>query len=97
MECYQWSFNQKISLYVGLYGPSEKDEKILRGFNKLRNGIAHDFTDAGKLVDKTLPWKGEESGALDTLARVRVAALIILFDLGAIRGIERTDFEIPPD
>jgi hypothetical protein len=99
LQEFQWSFNQKISLYLGLYDPESEDEKILRGLNRIRNGIAHDFPDLEKLVRKNLPWDGYDGSEVQPppapIQHVRVAAMIILFNLGAISGAYRADSDIP--
>jgi hypothetical protein len=100
LEQFSWSFHQKISLYVGLYDPTTENEELLRGFNRVRNGIAHDFADIEKLVNRHLPWRGESargvpSPAPDVLSRLSGTAMIILFVLGGLRAVRRTDFDLP--
>jgi hypothetical protein len=101
LEEFNWSFSQKISLYVGLYGPTAENEKTLRGFNRLRNGIAHEFPDLEQLVRKNLPWDGWDGEKItappEPIQHVRVVAMIILFELGAVRAAYRADSCFAPD
>src|SRR5580704_10431444 len=53
----RWSFAQKMNLYIGLFNPSEPTQEILRGFNRLRNKVAHDFQDEESVVTECLPWE----------------------------------------
>ena len=94
------SFAQKTSLYIGMYGPSEEDENLLLAFNKLRNMIAHQITDEEECVRKCLPWDGWDGEKItsppEPLRRVHVCAMILLFTLGAIKSVHRTDMGSPP-
>jgi hypothetical protein len=92
----QWSFHQKASLYVGLYGPTKWHENWLRGLNRLRNAIAHNLEDdPEEAVRKYLPWEKErEDDDLpprpDPMSHVRGAAgILLMFVLGGIAGWSR--------
>jgi hypothetical protein len=92
----QWSFHQKCSLYVGLFDPPGRKIRRLRGFNQLRNAIAHALEiDVEAAVAKYLPLEKErpeddEFVPENTLAHVRlVAGVILMFDLAAITGWRR--------
>src|SRR5215213_11007755 len=56
----QWSFHQKLSLYIGLYDPPQDRVRRIRGFNRLRNAIAHSAEEVAETaVVKYLPWERE--------------------------------------
>jgi hypothetical protein len=86
LEDVQWSFHQKTSLYAGLYDPPEKQIVLLCAFNRLRNLIAHKIQEDAAAVAATLPWEGEQFARPDDLTHVRVVALMLLFDLGAVKA-----------
>ncbi|MEA3117751.1 MAG: hypothetical protein QOI13_1021 [Paraburkholderia sp.] len=92
----RWSFHRKLALYIGLCEPAEDRERMLFGFNKLRNMIAHGFRDESVCVETCLPWEGEQLSKPDAIEHVWVVASILLFELGAIKAIQRLDVEIPP-
>jgi hypothetical protein len=54
----RWTFLQKLGLYVALYDPSEEQQRLLLGFNQLRNAMAHGLESTDRVVRKYLPWKG---------------------------------------
>jgi hypothetical protein len=94
----RWSFDQKLSLYIGLFDPPEPQVSMLKGFNILRNKIAHNFVDIDAAVEHCLPWasimpdwaiRGHTS---DSRSRVRTIAMTLLFDLQMVTGVRRTDF-----
>jgi hypothetical protein len=86
----RWSFHQRLALYVGLCSPPEDQERMLFGFNRLRNMIAHRFEDEALCVAECLPWEGqtEKPGAL---GHVWTVAGVLLFELGALKSVERLD------
>lgn len=87
----RWSFHQKIALYVGLVSPSPGTEKLLFGFNTLRNTLAHRFRDEVQCVRECLPWDGGQfPEPPDALKHVQIAAMVLLFDLEALQGVART-------
>jgi len=49
-----FSFAQKVTLFIGLYDPDYDTEDILLGFNKLRNMIAHQLVDESDSVYRCL-------------------------------------------
>jgi hypothetical protein len=85
MERAQWSFHQKLSLYIALVDPPTDQIERLRGFNKLRNTIAHDpHVDPETAVFKHLGWKegvggDDETPQPEALAFVRAVGGMILF------------------
>jgi hypothetical protein len=88
LEEVQWSFYQKYSLYVGLFDPPEDQARRLKGFNQLRNSIAHALeVDIEAAVKRCLPIEkerpeDEEVIPSNALAHVRlVAGMILMFDL----------------
>jgi hypothetical protein len=88
----QWTFHQKMSLYIALFDPERDAVDTLRGFNKLRNEIAHDFGNLEELVMRCLPIKGGYDGT--ALDRVRtVGGGLLLFHLGALKSAKRLDVE----
>jgi hypothetical protein len=87
----QWSFHQKVSLYTGLYDPPAERIAHLRAFNRLRNAVAHKIQDDEAAVAAHLPWEGEQLPKPDPLGHVHVFTLVLLFDLGGIRGAYRKD------
>jgi len=90
----RWTFHQKLELYVGLYDPSKDTELMLRGFNKLRNAIAHDFQDLELCVKESLPWEAvAESPRPETRSLVRAVAMALLFDVGVVRSTNSKNFE----
>ncbi len=95
LEEAQWSFNQKLSLYVGLYDPPDDRVTLLRAFNRLRNIIAHRIQDDAAAVAAILPWESEQSARPDALSHVRGAAIMLLFDLGAVSATWRSEFYGP--
>lgn len=94
----QLSFAQKAALYIGLYEPDEKTERILLGFNKIRNLIAHQLADdaeGSNLVAQYLSLE-EMSSSANAMDRVRVAfGCLAFFELGAVHGVRRTDVDFP--
>lgn len=96
LEQGQWSFYQKLSLYIGLADPPADRIKRLRGFNKLRNAIAHRLQDDPETaVARYLPWDKERETDRDiprpeALLHVRIiASMILMFDLDAVSGMYR--------
>jgi hypothetical protein len=83
----RWSFQQKISLYVGLVNPPKDQEDLLFAFNKLRNGIAHRLEDERKCVWECLPWKGKQRHKPDIFLHL----LLLTIDL--LEKLEVADFD----
>jgi hypothetical protein len=88
-----WSFNQKLSLYIGLFDPREKEIRYLRGINRLRNSVAHQVhLDAEQAVTQYLPWEPKKDGydpdmpRPPALGHVRYVAGVLLMD--ELRGID---------
>lgn len=90
----RWSFQQKLSLYVGICDSREDQERMLFGFNRLRNMIAHRFENEDGCLAKCLPWDGEFPRP-DARAHVAVIASILFFDLGLLESIRRLNDESP--
>jgi hypothetical protein len=93
----RWSFHQKLALYIGLHNPPEGRERMLFGFNKLRNMIAHRFEDEAKCVAMCLPWDEEieQMPKPDPLLHVWVVSSILLFELGALKSIMNIEDDSP--
>lgn len=92
----QWSFYQKCSLYIGLYDPEGACVRRLRGFNRLRNVIAHVLEeDIDAAVAKYLVIEKERPDDRDivppdALSHVRgMAGMILMCDLRAVTGFSR--------
>lgn len=85
-----WSFRQKLALYVGLYNPPEDRERMLIGFNKLRNTIAHRFENEEECVANYLPWEGKAPRP-DAHTHVVAVAIILFFELGIVKSVRRLD------
>ncbi|MEU8207540.1 hypothetical protein, partial [Streptosporangium sp. NPDC049046] len=93
------SFAQKVAVYVGLYDPDDDQITLLLRFNRLRNRLAHTFTNLEDATLECLPGRfgglpadhpdGRGAVALD---RVQTIFLYLaFFELGAIRGVKRLD------
>jgi hypothetical protein len=85
----RWSFHQKLALYVGLCNPPKDREQLLFGFNRLRNMIAHRFNDEAECVVRCLPWEGEDMPRPCAHDHVLTVTLILLFELGAVKSLQR--------
>jgi len=82
------SFHQKVGLYVALYDPTEEQQRLLVGFNRLRNEIAHKLEGVDQAVARCLPWNGS-SPPQDTRTHVWEITASLFFELGIVRSIER--------
>jgi len=90
----RWSFSQKLALFVGVCNPSQETEEMLFELNKLRNATAHSIhEDEEACVARCLSWRGETSPRPDALVCVRGFAVILLFDLGVLKSVERLHSE----
>jgi hypothetical protein len=91
-----WNFHKKAILYMALYAPPDGARL---GFNKLRNKIAHSFQDDIEAsVTQCLPfetvyppWAIGAAGRPDAYRQVTTMAVNLLFELGVVRGVRRTD------
>jgi hypothetical protein len=83
----QWSFSQKLSLYIGLFDPPEDQIKLLRGLNRLRNAIAHKLTDEAALVAEHLAWLGDGERP-EPILHIRAVSCLLLFGLDALKSVE---------
>jgi hypothetical protein len=86
----RWSFLQKLGLYVALYDPSEEQRRLLLGFNRLRNAMAHGLEFKDRVVAEYLPWKGP-SPPHDARQHVWTATANLFFELGIVHGIEHVE------
>jgi len=94
------TFAQKVTVYVGLYNPSEETETFLLAMNKMRNAIAHTIIDSDEPIKKYLKpillsrWKESNSQTqppTDPKGILSIIFMILMFDLGAINGLQRDD------
>jgi len=86
----RWSFHQKLALYVGLYDPPDEEWQMLRGFNELRNKLAHKLDDPEMWITKCLPWN-EEVPPSDARSHVWTIMANLFLRLGIVEGIEAID------
>jgi hypothetical protein len=85
-----WSFYHKMQLYIAMFDPEPEAVASLRGFNKLRNSIAHDFEDEAALIEACLP--KSRWGDVPPLDRVRAeAGGLLLMYIGGFKGARRLD------
>lgn len=52
-----WPFGKKLELYLALFNPPKGQVEMLKGLNRLRNKLAHEFHDEEKIVTECLPWE----------------------------------------
>jgi hypothetical protein len=86
----RWSFHQKLGLYVSLYEPPDDRQRMLLGFNRLRNALAHQLEAEETAVVRCLPWEGELPPP-DARTHVWAITAILFFELGILHGIERLE------
>lgn len=91
----RWSFDQKMRMYIGLFDPPKETVEMLRGFNRLRNKVAHDFQDEEAVVTECLPWesvlppwaRGDDERP-PAKQQVRSMAVNLLFHLEVLKSMK---------
>jgi hypothetical protein len=79
------TFREKLSCYIDVIQPPEKQQQQLLAFNKLRNTVAHQLEDGRKCVWDCFPWEGGQEAKLDVQTHGGVVAMGLLIDLGEIK------------
>lgn len=96
------SFAQKITVYVGLYNPDEQTQKYLLAINKVRNMVAHSVIEPEEpifkylrpmLVENMAKSKSQTSAPEDAKGVLALIFMLLIFDLGAISGLQRDDYD----
>jgi hypothetical protein len=83
----RWTFHQKLGLYFALYDPAEGRQRMLLGFNRLRNALSHRLDPEETAVATCLPWEGE-SPPPDARTHVWAIMATLFFELGILEKIE---------